>query len=593
LAHLAARFNALHHGWAGGLGHEAREFALAHLAGGGAGLIAAVVWAGLGRPDALIEWAVLLWLTSPLFLAAGALAGWPIRWLQAASAANAILLLTGLAALSGGLSSLFLPWLVLVPAEAALTRRPLVLALAMVAGAAAIAGLAVLGLAGLLPAFDLPANWQSLSMAASLGGCLLYAGLLAVNVRRVHARAAERIAESEASYRFLADNAADLILRLSAAGEVLYASPAAQAVIGVPAVALFAKPLRDLVHSGDVKEAQRALVRAGYFGEEATIECRLAAGDGEPVWVELHCRPVRRPDAPRRKPLFGFLRRHAKGAARPGMEIIAIARDITRRHEHEEALKRAYSLAEAHSKAKSRFLANMSHEIRTPLNSILGFSQMIGAEMFGPIGHPRYLEYAGLIGESGNYLLELINDILDMAKIEAGKYVLSTEPLNLAATLERTLRVMMPQFREKGVKLEVDVAASLPEITADARAVRQMLFNLLSNALKFTPEGGRAKVRLCAEAGSMLIEVSDTGIGIAEKDLQRLARPFEQADDAHVRSQTGTGLGLALVKSLTHLHGGTLAIKSAPGRGTHIAIRLPLSGAATSGKPSAQIAAAA
>ncbi|MFO1186981.1 MAG: HAMP domain-containing sensor histidine kinase [Alphaproteobacteria bacterium] len=218
----------------------------------------------------------------------------------------------------------------------------------------------------------------------------------------------------------------------------------------------------------------------------------------------------------------------------------------------------------------------MSHELRTPLNSILGFSEMIGREMLGPVGHARYREYAGLIQESGHYLLDLINDILDIAKIESGKYQLTRAEIDVADALRRALHVMVPQFEEKGVTLEIKVARAIPAIDADARAVRQIIFNLLSNALKFTPAGGRASVGLAAAEGALELAVSDTGIGISEGDLKRLARPFEQADDAYVKGQSGTGLGLALVRALTALHGGTLTIRSKRGSGTSVTVSLPL-----------------
>ncbi len=222
----------------------------------------------------------------------------------------------------------------------------------------------------------------------------------------------------------------------------------------------------------------------------------------------------------------------------------------------------------------------MSHELRTPLNSILGFSEMIGAEIFGPVGHARYREYAGLIQESGRYLLELISDILDIAKIEAGKYTLARENLDMGDALKRSLRVMLPQYKEKGVALDVAIADGLPAIEADPRAIRQILFNLLSNALKFTPAGGRTAASLSVQGAALVLEVRDTGIGISGEDLKRLARPFEQGSDAYAKNQTGTGLGLALVRSLSGLHGGTLAIRSKRGEGTTVSVSLPLPGQA-------------
>jgi two-component system cell cycle sensor histidine kinase PleC len=201
---------------------------------------------------------------------------------------------------------------------------------------------------------------------------------------------------------------------------------------------------------------------------------------------------------------------------------------------------------------------------------------MMGAEIFGPIGNARYREYAGLIQESGRYLLELINDTLDIAKIEAGKYALARESVDMGEALKRSLRVMLPQYKEKGVALDIAIANGLPAIEADARAIRQIVFNLLSNALKFTPAGGRTGVSLDVRERSLVLDVKDTGIGISGADLKRLARPFEQADDAYVKGQTGTGLGLALVRSLIGLHGGTLTIRSKRGQGTTVTVSLPL-----------------
>ncbi len=571
------------------LSPEGRGFTLTHALGGLAGVAGAAIWLIFGEPRSALEWCVLIWLASPLALAGLALSAAPMKLLQAASALGGVALLTGLAALSGGVHSLFLPWLVLVPAEAALSRRPLSLLASMLAAAGAVLLLA--SSASALPALALPSSLNINLMSASLIGCVLYAGALALNVRAVHARAGRALARSEASYRFLADNAADLILRLTANGRVLYASPAAETLVGTHPSALKDADFVSLICPDDVAKVQRAIVRAGYFGEELAIDCRVRDGQGEPNWIELKCRPVHRPEMASKRSLWNRLWRKAKPSAQ-GMEIIAIARDVTARHRYEEELKHAIELAQAHSRAKSRFLANMSHELRTPLNSVIGFSEMISREMFGPLGHERYREYAGLIGESGQYLLNLINDILDVAKIEAGKFKLSPEPVNLAQTLERTLLVMMPQFREKGVDLRVAVAPDLPVIAADARAMRQILFNLLSNALKFTPSGGQTEVRLAAEGKTVLLEVADSGIGISEADLKRLARPFEQASNSYARAQTGTGLGLSLVRSLAALHGGGLKISSAVGKGTRVSVRLPI-GQADMQTSAARIAAAA
>jgi two-component system cell cycle sensor histidine kinase PleC len=237
--------------------------------------------------------------------------------------------------------------------------------------------------------------------------------------------------------------------------------------------------------------------------------------------------------------------------------------------------------AEGANQAKSEFLANMSHELRTPLNAINGFSEMMAEEMFGPLGDPRYKGYSKDILSSGQHLLALINDILDMSKIEAGKMSLHPEPLAMVDVVEDALRLIRARADAAGLTLLVDAAPDAPLVEADYRAVKQVLLNLLSNALKFTPRGGRITIamdRLPAGDAQerMKIAVTDTGIGIAESDLARLARPFEQIENQHSKTQQGTGLGLALTKSLVELHGGVLDIKSKAGAGTTVSFTLPV-----------------
>ncbi|MBW8304206.1 MAG: PAS domain-containing protein, partial [Brevundimonas sp.] len=236
----------------------------------------------------------------------------------------------------------------------------------------------------------------------------------------------------------------------------------------------------------------------------------------------------------------------------------------------------AMTRAEAANQAKSEFLANMSHELRTPLNAINGFSEIMAGEMFGALGDPRYKGYAADILRSGQHLLSLINDILDMAKIEAGKVTLHYEAVSLKEIVEDAARLMRGRVEEAGLKLLVD-APDLPNIEADHRGLKQVVLNLLSNAVKFTPEGGDIVVALSREDDDRVrVAVTDTGIGIAAEDLGRLARPFEQVEGQHSKTTQGTGLGLALTKSLIELHGGTLTLESEPGRGTTVSFDLPI-----------------
>jgi len=243
--------------------------------------------------------------------------------------------------------------------------------------------------------------------------------------------------------------------------------------------------------------------------------------------------------------------------------IKALAREA-----HEERAK-----AEEASRAKSTFLANMSHELRTPLNAVIGFSEIMAKELFGPIGNPQYKQYSTDIFDSGNHLLELINDILDMAKIEAGKLTLSPRPLDPSVAIEQAVRLTKRKAEEKGLSIVVD-AEDLPEIEADHRAVKQILLNLLSNAVKFT-DAGAIMVHARANTTGLTLRVVDTGCGIPPEHLPRLARPFEQVEQELTRTNAGTGLGLALTKSLAEMHGGKLAIQSEVGRGTIVTITLP------------------
>jgi two-component system cell cycle sensor histidine kinase PleC len=235
----------------------------------------------------------------------------------------------------------------------------------------------------------------------------------------------------------------------------------------------------------------------------------------------------------------------------------------------------AMTRAEAANLAKSEFLANMSHELRTPLNAINGFSEIMEAEMFGPLGDARYKGYASDILKSGQHLLSLINDILDMAKIEAGKLTLHYEKVALKEVCEDAIRLMRGKVQECGLTVHLD-APDLPEIDADHRGLKQVLLNLISNAVKFTPDGGDITVALRRQADHIRIAVTDTGIGIAPEDVARLARPFEQVEGQHSKTTQGTGLGLALTKSLIELHHGELLIESEPGQGTTVSFSLPI-----------------
>jgi two-component system cell cycle sensor histidine kinase PleC len=232
--------------------------------------------------------------------------------------------------------------------------------------------------------------------------------------------------------------------------------------------------------------------------------------------------------------------------------------------------------AEEANQAKSKFLANMSHELRTPLNAIIGFSEIMESGMFGPLGSDKYREYCHDIHQSGQYLLDVINDILDMSKIEAGRIRLDAEPIEFESFLNDAMRVVSGRANDKRLKLTARIGGGI-RLTADHRLLKQIILNLLSNAVKFTPEGGRVTIRARATAGGWVsVSIADTGIGIPEVALARLGRPFEQVESQLTKSHQGSGLGLAIAKSLTELHQGKMRIHSTLGRGTMVLLRLPV-----------------
>jgi len=238
-------------------------------------------------------------------------------------------------------------------------------------------------------------------------------------------------------------------------------------------------------------------------------------------------------------------------------------------------LRAAKEEAELASRAKSEFLANMSHELRTPLNAINGFSQLMLDATFGPLGDSRYRDYVKDINGSGQHLLALINEILDLSRIEAGKREIAEERVDLRALIASGLRVVRQRAEDKGIVLQNDAEDDVPFLWADETALKQVLLNLVVNGIKFTDPGGRVTVAVERGEDGITVVVGDTGIGIAPEDHEAILKPFGQAKNSMTRGQEGTGLGLPLAKALTELHGGTLTLESAPGDGTTVRVRLP------------------
>jgi len=311
------------------------------------------------------------------------------------------------------------------------------------------------------------------------------------------------------------------------------------------------------IHPEDRERVRRLLTWRGRRKTVREWEFRIQRPSGEErvLWAESQCETDE----------------HGEMVARFG-----VCQDITARKLDQLSLIRAKEAAEQANTSKSQFLANMSHELRTPLNAVIGFSEMMASEVLGPLGNARYRDYAEAIQSSGCHLLDLINEVLDLSKIEAGRFELSDEWVSIADAFADALRLVGPRAAEKGTVI-AGSAKLAPELRCDRRALRQMLLNLLSNAVKFTPTGGRIDIRAVWDINGMTLEVADTGVGIPADRIRDLARPFVQVDTAMNRRHTGTGIGLYLTRSLVELHGGRLVIESRQGTrsGTTVGLVFP------------------
>jgi len=341
-------------------------------------------------------------------------------------------------------------------------------------------------------------------------------------------------------------------------GEALHVNANATSLFGREPLSLLGAAFLDMVSHPDRVGVARAIAVCVGAGRETSACFRLAAAPAGRSF-EMTCRP-----APRLR----------DGDSRP--VALAVTRDISARVALEEDLRQAREKAEGLSIAKSRFLANMSHELRTPLNAILGFSELLQSEAMRPIGPEREREYAGLIHGSARHLLSVLNDILDMSKIEAGKYEIVREPFDLSHALSACCAMMRGQAQTRGIDLRPVRLRDLPEINADERAVKQIVINLLSNALKFTEPGGHVEVCAWRTGRTVRISVADNGIGISPEHMDGLGTPFYQADSKYDRRFEGTGLGLSVVRGLTELHGGRVEFDSAKDAGTTVTVILPI-----------------
>ena len=417
---------------------------------------------------------------------------------------------------------------------------------------------------------DLPGRGLLMTLLPGVAAILLVMGaLLWLSMRRTR-RAAAQIEDSarrlaaqnvalergEHRVRAIVDNVAEGIITVGADGAVESFNPAACALFGHQpdeAVGLEFGHLFDCAEVTDLMEK----LRAGMASVEPAV-VREATGI--------------------RKDKTRFSAEIATAVMQLGGErmVVAVVRDITARKRGEHRMREAKELAEETNRAKSEFLAHISHELRTPLNAVMGFAELFQSEAFGALGNDKYKEYASHIYGSGRHLLELINDILELSRAEAGKLTLVDSDFEMPGVLVAALEMVRKDATEAGIELNTEVERALPKLRGDERRVRQVAINLLSNAVKFTPRGGRITVRadLDEDYGHRLM-VCDTGVGIAKEDIERALKPFVQVDSTLTRRYIGAGLGLPLSQRLVELHGGVLKIESELGEGTTVTACFP------------------
>jgi len=371
-------------------------------------------------------------------------------------------------------------------------------------------------------------------------------------------RAETAAANANRRYRNLYENALTGIAAVAADGRLIDANAAMATMLGYYSVVELHRGIQSVPADLLLRQAdlRRLLNLASGRTHARSLEVPLRRHDGSNAWALLSCR------------------RDTDEKGKPQFWVIAV--DITERKETEVALAREKTQTESANQAKAVFLANMSHELRTPLNAVIGFSEIIRQETFGPIGDPRYVDYAEDISRSGRHLLAVVNDILDMAKIESGAREIEDETLDSQSMIRQAVTAIQPMAERRWVTVEVRLSSNLPLLVADRRASLQVLINLLSNAVKFSPEGRTVTVTDAVQSdGGLSIAVSDRGPGMTSEEIEIALRPFGQVDQAFNRAHEGTGLGLPISASLMHLMGGVLDINSIPGSGTTVWVRFP------------------
>ncbi len=462
-------------------------------------------------------------------------------------------------------SGLGLVLLLMVPVEAASAAS------ARAVVPAILACIGVVAAAVLRSRFGVPAPSAHLTplAAAALTAVLAYGGLLAALAGRTMRQCSRGARADRERYRALADTIDDLVLHFDRTGAAGRVGCGAQRLFGLAPSDLAGRGLFERLHVAD-RPVFLKLVADAAVGHRGTTTLRLRTGHtvpsqrgtfDEPVFatVDLTLRPLR----------------PGEGDGARAAAVVGLMRDVSGRVEQERLVALAQTSVDNTHAGRDMFLANVSHELRTPLNAIIGFSEMLSNPSLEPADPAKRRDYANIIHQSGLHLLAVVNGILDATKIEAGSFAIHPERFDLQDLIGLCCDMVGLKAEKAAVQLQREVVAGAGELVGDRRACQQIVLNLLSNALKFTPAGGSVAILARPDGNSVLITVTDTGVGIAARDLPRIGDPFFQARAAYDRPSDGTGLGLSVVRGLVGLHGGSIAIESAPGQGTRVSVRIP------------------
>ena len=537
-----------------------RVFIAPRLLGSFAALASFPVYLALRGVPSALEVGVFSWLVVPILIVYYLSRTGRYESAHVLSSLSLTSLVLLVALCTGGIGSFAAVWLLVVPLEAALSASRRIVTLAAIFALSTVGLLLVLGAARLLPQPVISPEHQSTLAAIGIVSATLYAAGLALGVALLARTSISLLQVEEDRHCLLAHAMTDGIVRHGRNGSVLSVSPAAEALIGVQANRLLGNGVFDQVHVADRPAFLAAIANAATLNEERSVELRIRRGAGvqhagQFAWIEMRCRP-RDPVANER-------------------EVVAVLRDIGERKSQEHAIEIARLESERARVAKSHFVGTMSHELRTPLNAIIGLSDMLTNESL-ELGSGRRSEYAELINDSARHLLLIVNGILDVSKMETGNFEITPQPFAPAPEIESCTDLLALKAQEAGVELSMRLGPDLPEVTADRRAFSQILVNLISNAVKFTPHGGRVMVSALRDGPKLAVTVEDTGIGIGDTDLSRLGEAFFQARAFCDLRHDGSGLGLSIVKGLVHLHGGEVDIQSRIGEGTRVTVQLPL-----------------